>query len=233
MIVAIHQPNYIPWIGYFYKIAHSDTFVFLDNVQLSTGRGFGSRNKIKTSNGALWLTVPCKKKGRNLQFNCDVEIDNSTNWRKKHQETLYHNYSKASSYQVFKDLLDIYDKEWLKLIDLNAHFISQIMLKCRIDTAIVRSSLLNPEGSNEDLIIDICKKLNADMYLSGFGASEYQNEQKFNAVGLTLRYSNFTSPIYPQLFGDFEFNLSILDFLFNCGMKGVNTIIKRRDYDNR
>ncbi len=118
MIVAIHQPNFWPWIAYFYKILRCDTFVFLDNVQY-TKNSFINRNKIKTSQGYIWLTVP-------VSFNfgqkiLEVKINNNTDWRKKHLKTLELNYKKAiffeEIYEIIKEVY--YKEEWLYLIDLN------------------------------------------------------------------------------------------------------------------
>lgn len=224
IVAAIHQPHYLPWPGYFYKMAHADVFILLDSVQPSLGRGYKSRNKIKTSNGAKWLTVPCLKK-RDSPAICDIRIDNSSNWRKKHLETIRHSYSKSPFFSDCNNLLGlVYETEWDMLADLDLGFISLLKEMIGINTTIVRSSLLNVKGSNTDLLINICKEMGADVYLSGIGGANYQEEQKFKNAGIQLTYSNFTYPNYDQLWGDFIPNLSVLDMLFNCGSEIINFI---------
>ncbi len=224
--VAIHQPCYIPWLGYFYKMMHCDVFVFLDNVQFSIGSHFGSRNKVWTSRGEMWLTVPCLKKRKTSQRICDVKIDKTSNWRRKHKNALRLNYSKARCFNDYSDFLDIYNAEWQKLKDLNKAVIGYIAEKLDIHCEFYDASLLGAEGSSTDLLVDICKRVHGDAYLSGFGGRNYQEPEKFEDAGIELKYSDFVHPVYPQLGTNFVSHLSIVDLLFNCGSQSRSILLK-------
>ncbi|MCK4820225.1 WbqC family protein, partial [bacterium] len=147
MIVGIHQPNYLPWLGYFYKIARSDIFVFLDNAQYSKN-SFINRNKIKTPQGAAWLTVDVLTKGRFRQLINEVEINNDTFWSNTQEKTISQNYSKALYFEKYKNFFeDVYHRRWQKLVDLNEALIT---LSCDIlgisGVKFIRASELNVRG---------------------------------------------------------------------------------------
>jgi hypothetical protein len=222
-IIAIHQPNFLPWIGFFYKMLKSDVFVFLDNVQFSKN-SYQNRVKIKSSQGAMWLTVPVLHKFG--QLTKEVKINNREQWREKHLKTLELNYKKASFFKpVFELLREIYFKEeWELLVDFNIELIFSISKFLEIETEMIRATSLNVSGKSTDLLINIAKELNASIYLSGKGGANYQDEKKFRANGIELKYSDFTHPVYPQLWGEFIEGLSIIDLLFNCGEKSLEYI---------
>ncbi len=228
-IVSIHQPNFVPWIGYFYKIVNCDVFVFLDNVQY-TKNSFINRNKIKTPQRDRWLTVPVSFKFGQL-IN-EVKINNNVQWRKKNLRTIEINYKKAPHYDAIYDLLKsaCFRNEWELLTDLNIKLINTIcqFLDLRVKT--IRASTLGFNTSSTDLLIKIIKKLDGKIYLSGKGGANYQDEEKFKQNGISLLYTDFIGPIYPQLYGDFIPNLSIIDLLFNCGSESIKYISqKKRD----
>jgi len=222
MIVAIHQPNYIPWLGYFYKIYKSDIFVFLDNVQF-TKNSFQNRNKIKTPQGPIWLTEPILMKGRFGQLTNEVEFNNRIPWREKHLKTLEMNYKKAKYFdKYFPKLQKVYfKKEWKKLVDFNIELIKFICNELGLNKRFEIASELEANGKATNLLVDICKRIGADVYLSGRGGQKYQREDIFNNAGINVVYSNFKHPTYPQLWGEFEPNLSVLDLLFNCGPESL------------
>ncbi|OGF45868.1 MAG: hypothetical protein A2231_07075 [Candidatus Firestonebacteria bacterium RIFOXYA2_FULL_40_8] len=221
MKLSVHQPQYIPWLGYFDKIAKSDAFVFLDNVQYKK-REFQNRNKIRTKEGFLWLTVPVMTKGKYDQLIRGVEIDNTENWRKDHFEALRHNYSKAPYYGEHEEFLkNVYSKEWTKLAELNEHIIRYILNYLEIAVPLYTESKLDIEGFKTERLVNICKKLKADVYLSGQGAKDYIEEEKFTAAGIKLEYQEFLHPEYSQVYPGFESRLSILDLLFNKGKESV------------
>jgi hypothetical protein len=219
-IVAIHQPNFLPWLGFFYKMLKSDIFVFLDNVQFSKN-SFQNRVKIKSSQGAIWLTVPILHNFG--QLTKDVRINNKEPWREKHLKTFEMNYKRAAYFKPFFELLqEIYfKKEWELLVDFNTELISHISKFLGIKTETIRASSLNVSGKSTDLLINIVKELNGSIYLSGKGGANYQDEKKFKNNGIELRYSDFKHPTYPQLWGEFIEGLSIVDLLFNCGEKSL------------
>ena len=215
--VAIHQPNYLPYLGYFYKMMHCDIFVFLDSVVPSLRGGYGVRNKIKTSQGELWLTVPRLRKGFEDQKICDIKVNNATNWAKKHSKSIRLNYQNASHFEENEDLLEIYEHLWKRLVHLNEALMAYIVGKMELSCVFLRSSELNVEGSSTDLLINICKEVGGDVYLSGSGGAKYQEVEKFERAGIRLEYSDFVHPTYSQVGKEFMPNLSIVDLLFNCG----------------
>lgn len=228
MLVACHQPNYIPWSGYFHKLKFADVLVLLDSVQFPRGRSWVNRNRIKTPQGQLWLTVPVKRKGFGLQKIQDVEIDNTHRWGKKHLLSLAHFYKKAPYFSDYIDFFaNIYEKKWSKLSDLNLMLIKEIKKWFEIDTKIVCSSELGVEDKHAcPLLIEICKSLGADTYLSGTGGRKYIDDKKFRAQGINVKYFSFEPSAYPQFWGEFISNLSIVDLLFNCGKKGFDNQFK-------
>lgn len=222
-VIAIHQPNFLPWLGYFYKILKSDIFVFLDNVQY-TKNSFINRNKIKTSKGELWLTVP-------VSFNFgdkinEVRINNSLDWRDKHLKTLEVNYKKSYYFKEIYDLIKstYYKKDWLYLKDLNIDLILTICEYLNLKRKFINASELGVEGRSTELLISIVKNVGGDIYLSGFGGANYQDILSFEKVGIKLIYYDFKHPIYKQLWGDFMPNLSIIDLLFNYSKQSLNII---------
>jgi hypothetical protein len=226
MRISIHQPNYFPWLGYFYKIYLTDIFVLLDDVQFNN-EGLQNYHYIKTPQGRHRLKVPV-----NYNFGYfinHVKIRYELNWVKKHLKTIEANYRRAEYYnQVFEDYQTLITKEYNNISDLDQAVIEWILKKFDIKTNLVKSSDLNIDSVKENKIIDICKSLNGDVYYSGTGAKAYQNENTFKDSGIELQYSTFNQITYPQLWGNFEPNVSVIDFLMNCGydwqrvIEGVN-----------
>lgn len=213
-IVSIHQPNFIPWLGYFYKIKKSDIFVFLDNVQFSKN-SYQNRVKIKSSQGAIWLTVPVMQSFG--QLTKDVKINNKEPWREKHLKTIEMNYKRSKYFKPVYEILNqvYYKKEWDLLTELNIEFINKISQYLSIETKTIRSSSLNVDGKSTDLLINIIKELHCFTYFSGKGAVNYQDEDKYKENDITLVYTDFRHPVYPQLWKEFVEGLSIIDMLFN------------------
>jgi len=237
MIVSVHQPQYLPWLGYFAKINASDTFVFLDTVQYKK-REFQNRNRIRTDSGWLWLTVPVITKEKYEQAISEVRIDTAVGWQKKHWMSLSQNYSRAPYFSLYRQFFEeLYMKKWEKLIDLNVCII-EYLLKCfGIDRKIYFESTMSITTKSTDRIIDICRYLKADTYLSGTGGRNYLDEEKFKASGIKLKYQEFIHPQYPQVCSGFEPCMSAIDALFNMGEKsaelihGRNSGIQRKNLD--
>ena len=216
-VVAIHQPNYLPWLGYFHKIYCSDTFVFLDSVQFPKGQ-LVNKNRIKTANGELLLTVPVLTKKRFGQNINEVRIDNHINWRKKHWKSILLNYKNALFFQDHSKFFEtVYERNWSILSDLNIYLIENITKLMGMKCEFARSSEMDVSGEGTELIINICKAVGGNTYLSGTGAREYMKEAMLTENGLNLRYQEFKHPRYRQLFGDFLPNISIIDLMFNEG----------------
>ena len=225
---AIHQPNYIPWLGYFFKIAHSDRFVFLDTVGYPGG-SLVNRNSIKTPCGSAWLTIPVLKSGRSGQLISEVETDNIRNWARRHLATLRSNYGRAP---YFKEVLALLEPHYhsvagdtSSLSNFNIGLICSIATYLRLNTQCINASELNVSGQKTDLLLDICRAIGASTYLAGTGAKVYQEDTRFEDAGITPVYSSFSQRDYPQLFGEFVGNLSVVDVLMNCGALGTRQLL--------
>lgn len=220
MICAIHQPNFFPWLGYFDKIQKADVFVFLDEVQYpKSGSGSGSwvnRVKIDIQNTARWVGCPLRHKHGSFPIR-QAEIDEDQPWRKKLLRTLEMNYKKASAYSEAMALLTpliTYSAE--NLADFNIHAIRRLSAYLGLPSEFVCQSELSASGHATELLIAITKKVGADTYLCGGGATGYQDDELFSASGVKLAYQNFV----PQPYGptnQFIPGLSIIDYLM-CGL---------------
>jgi hypothetical protein len=223
MIVSIHQPQFMPWLGYFDKIVKSDIFVFLDTVQFKKNE-FQNRNKIKTAQGWMWLTVPVLYKYP--EHIDEVKINNMLDWRKKHLRALEINYQKAPyCHELFPAIEGFYASDTESLSEINRESVLVLLgaLGAHKETK-VASALGNfPEEPSERLAA-ICKSLGANTYLSGAGGREYLNLEAFHNKEITVIFQEFKHPVYPQLYGDFIPNLSLLDLLFNCGPDSLNVL---------
>lgn len=216
MIIACHQPNYLPWLGYFHKIANSDVFVLFDDVQIPNGKNFGTRISIKTSNGVLDLTIPILNRGDGILIK-DAKMADKT-WQKKHLKSIILSYQKAPYFkQYIGEIESIYNFEWENLCDFNITLIKLIIKFLGIKTKLVLSSELGVYSTGEQRIIEMVKKLGGDTYLSGIGAGSkrYIREEDFKKEGIKLKWQDFIHPVYPQLYGEFIPNLSVIDYLFN------------------
>lgn len=225
MRAAIHQPQFMPWLGYFEKMDRCDVFVFLDNVQYKKNE-FQNRNKIKTSQGWQWLTVPVKYKFP--QMINEVQIDNAIDWRKKHLHALETNYRKTAYFGKYMPLFtDFYRKDWQTLSQINIASVMLLKNILGIDTKIMISSEMHGLRDEPNLrLIDICKKLNCDTYLAGKDGRNYMNLDLFKDAGIKVEFQEFKHPAYPQLFGEFEYFMSAVDLIFNCGNESLEIIRK-------
>ena len=222
MKVCIQQPQYLPYIGFFHKLMHSDVCVILDDVEYSKNDLF-NRNKIKTSQEWCWLTVPVKANMKQLIK--DVKINNSSNWKKKHSMAIQSNYQKAAFFNTYWDFFEkYYSKEWDTLTELNMESLKYLAKVLDIPIKFVMSSELNITTSKTQRLIDICKKVGADTYVSGTGAKDYMNDKLFEKENIKLLYQDFNHPVYNQQFGEFEKFMSIIDLLFNHGEESSNII---------
>ena len=235
MIISGHQPEYLPYLGFFYKMAKADKFIFVDHVQFLK-KSFQNRNRIRTtpgSQGWTWLTVPVITHGKRYQKINEVEIDNSAPWGKKHWKTICLNYKKTPFFNMYRGFFEkLYSKNWRKLVDLNETITHYLKKELGIKTPIAKSSDHNFKGQKTDLLIEMCKEFKADTYLSGPGAKCYIEEEKFKENGLKHIFSNFKHPIYSQRVKPFLSNLSVIDLLFNCGPKSLNIILGKNQDDS-
>jgi hypothetical protein len=220
MIVAGHQPNYLPWLGFFDKMRRSDLFIIEDNVQFER-QGFTNRNKIMTVNGVRWLSVPVEHANKPLLIN-EVRIANreEPKWGSRHWLTLKHSYCNAPYWRDYYDFFeDTYAREWTMLIDLNMHLIKGIMRFLDIDKPMIMASSLGAKGKKSELIIAQCKAVGAKVQLAGVGGKEYINHKRFEEEGIKLIFQEFEHPCYTQTRSGFIPNLSVVDYLFCTGAK--------------
>ena len=221
LVAAGHQPNYLPWLGFFDKIRRSDKFIIEDNVQFER-QGYTNRNRILTSDGVRWLSVPIEHANGPLLIN-QVHIANNSepNWGHRHWLTIKHSYCKTPYWNDLSGFFEeTYEREWELLIDLNMHLIKGIMNILEIDKTLVMSSSLAAKGRKTDLIVAQCKEVGADVQLAGNGCKNYIEQSLFEQQGIKLIFQDFIHPTYPQANSvDFVPNLSVVDYLFNNGTK--------------
>ena len=237
MICTIMQPTYIPWIGYFDLIDKVDTFVFYDDVQLAK-RSWQVRNKIKSANGELWLTLPVKKtkKRDDLLIN-EALLNNEEKWNKKHLNSIALNYKKS---EYFNDVFEIIEGVYVKAIqlaDFNIELIKLISNKIGITTEFINSSSLKDiKGQKDYRLVQICKAINSNIYLSPQGSANYINEVnkggEFVKNNIDLYYHAYKHPIYKQLYSEFIPYIGIYDLLFNVGFKKSIDVIRAGRLDN-
>ena len=218
--VAIMQPTYLPWAGYFGLMMASDIFIFLDNVQFQK-RSWQQRNQIKTLKGNLFLTVPVKTKNRYNQFVNEVEVDNSTDFKKNHFKSIEFNYNKTDFFKQYElELKEIYNKKYDKLVTLNYDLIYWIKEKLNIRTKLIKSSDFEKQGNKDELIANLVEKVNSKNYLFTEGSKDYILDSKiFQYKKIKLTKFNFNIEAYKQQYENFLPYMSIIDLLFNLGEK--------------
>lgn len=215
LVVAIHQPNYLPWLGYFYKIFKSDVFVFLDDVQYSN-EGMHNYTYIKTSKGPFRLKYPVQQKFGDKIL--EVRSKDEMGWKEKHLSIVESNYRSAKYFnEIFSDYKRILLVRYADIVSLNTALIRFYVSRLGFSARFINSSELNINLARNERIITICKTLGAGVYYSGTGAKTYQDENQFRESGITIRYSDFSPIRYTQLWGQYQQNVTSLDFFMNCG----------------
>lgn len=227
MTITIHQPQFMPWIGYFHKMASADHFVVLDDVQFKKNE-WQHRNRIGNPNGWQWISVP--NKYRFPQQINEVMIEEDQKWRKKHVRALEFSYSKADYFKwLWPHILDFYEQEYPNLADLNLASVKMLAKAAGIETGITRSSELHLSTQSTDRLINICRHFGASVYLAGAGAKDYMDFNSFEYAGVEVRTQDFTCPRYHQIWAkgleSFEPGLSFIDMLFNCGPNTLEILL--------
>ncbi|WP_413171092.1 WbqC family protein [Anabaena azotica] len=227
IILSVHQPNYLPWLGYFNKIMKSDIFVILDDVQVPRGRSVANRNQIKGINAnEILLTVPLKKAAEGIRFYNSATIDYEQSWQQKHIRNLQENYRKAEFFDEFSPaIFALLEKQYDNLAALNTALIMYFINLFGITTKIVVESEVDANlGMSNERIINLCKHFGADTYLSGQGARKYNDPELYEQSDITLTYQEYVHPSYRQLHGEFMPSMSVVDLVFNEGTNSVNII---------
>lgn len=217
-MIAIVQSCYIPWKGFFDLIACADEFILYDDMQY-TRRDWRNRNLIKTAQGLSWLTVPVRVKGKYFQSIRDTEIDGH-DWQEKHWKTICQNYRRAPYFSEISKILEpLYlGRRYDLLSDLNRTLIEAICPLLGIFTPIKWSWDYHLVDGKTERLVDLCLQAGGTDYTSGPAAREYIDKSLFDQAGVDLHYFDYSNyPKYPQLWGEFEHGVTVLDLLFNCG----------------
>lgn len=223
MKVAIHQPQYLPWLGHFAKLAAADCWIFLDTVQYEKN-GWQNRNRVKTPRGAQWLTVPVQAPLGTLIR--DVVIDGAQPWGRKHSQALRVNYARAPHFaRYFPDLERLLSRPWRLLADLNVEVTRFLGEALGCSPRMVRASEL-PAGRTDPTarLLDLCRAAGADTYLAGQEGARYLALDQFQAGRIAVLGQEYQHPTYAQLHGDFLPFLSVVDLLLNHGESSLQIL---------
>lgn len=227
MIVSIHQPQYLPWLGYFDKMDRADAFCYLDNVQYKKNE-WQNRNRLKTAQGWQWVTVPVQY--RFPQKIIEVTVNEAVKWQHKHLQALVTNYKKA---RYFDDYFHTFEsalkQDFETIADVNIHMITKVREILGINSKpVVRASELSLIEEPTGRLIDICKHFGWDTYLAGQDGANYMDMAQFEKSGVKVITQEFVHPEYPQCFDDFQSHMSVVDLIFNCGPDSLAIIRKGR-----
>lgn len=224
MIVAAHQPHFLPWLGYLDKLAKADLFIVMDDLQYEK-ENFQNRNRVKLDRGPHWLTVPLLR-GNQTDRICDKRIDNAGrggrhHWQHRIWRTLEVHYGRAPHWATYAPALeDVFVRRWDLLVDLDLHMLELARNWLRITKPIMRASSLGLSGQKTERILSMCRAVDAKTYLTGRGGSVgYLDTGAFAAAGVSLVWQRFHHPQYPQRYPGLGFSshLGFLDLLLNCG----------------
>lgn len=231
MKLAIHQPEFLPWLGFFNKMVLADLYVVFDHVQFKR-RYFENRNRIVSPNGNVsFIRIPVISKGMYRRAIKDIEIDNTQKWKEKLLKNIFHNYSTASYFKNYYNQIEsiVNANDYRYLIDFNMAMIEFFRDSLGITTPMIYSSELDvAEYRAAELILRICILQNAHTYLCGPSGRDYLRQEDFQEKGVHIQWLDYVTPSYNQLCPKFTSHMSILDLLFNCGEKSLNIIRGQR-----
>ncbi|MBX3177238.1 MAG: WbqC family protein [Candidatus Hydrogenedentes bacterium] len=226
MLVGIHQPHYLPWLRYFHKILCSDVFVVLDNAQYNKN-GYQNRNRIKTPQGPLMLTVPVYDRfGQNLE---SVRIDNSRRWARKHWRSIAQHYRRARWFDRYAAGMEpFYAREWESLNALNRAMLAYFLRELDIGTPVLYASEMGAGGSATDRLARLIRAAGGTAYLTGaYAVDAYLDATALKDAGISIKTQEWRAVPYPQRHGAFEPDLSIVDLLMECGPDSREILLGR------
>ena len=226
VLACVHQPNYLPWLGFFAKIVQSQIYIVMDNVQLPDA-SFVNRVRIAGAVDPTWITVPVKHPTSRDGPIREIRIDYSSNWIRKHLAGFQHRYGRAPAFkEIYAGLVPVLESRPELLADLNLALIRTVLAACRIETRIVLGSTLGGTGQASALIIDMCKKVGATSYLAGKGAVAYDDLELYKSNDMQYIRAGFRHPTYKQ-HGTTNFieGLSVIDALFSIGPDATRALI--------
>ena len=223
MKVAIHQPQYFPYGGFFHKLSLSDIYVIMDNAQYD--KRFTNRNKIITAKEPIWISVPINKKQK-FAANSEVEINNEMPWASLHWRRLQISYNNSQFFHLYKGYFEqLYGKHWDMLFELDFETLKQVISWLGLKVEIIRESELNVRSKSSQRLADVSKAVGADTYVAGSGSRNYMDESVFRRDNITVEYQNYMPIQYHQhLSTAFVPNLSIIDVLANLGPDAMQAI---------
>ncbi len=223
--VVIHQPDFIPYIGFFHRLLHADIYIILDHVQMSKS-GWVHRDQIKTQKGIEWITVPIKKLGDQPIIR-EARIDLENKLFKKNVNLIETNYTKAPFFkEIFPEFRNIYLAKHQLIAELNQQLLRLLFDAFDIKIVTVLSSDLGVTTLRSKMNADLVKSVGGTIYLSGTGAKDYHTDEPFEKNGIRVEWQKFIHPVYPQLYDEFIPYLSCVDLLFNCGIKKSREILR-------
>ncbi|MDF0651642.1 MAG: WbqC family protein [Nitrospira sp.] len=229
MRVAIHQPQFLPWLGYLDKIDQADTFIMLDTVQFKKNE-WQNRNRIRTAKGWQWLTVPVLQQfGQRID---EVLINPTASWKTQHLRALDMHYARAPYRDLYlSELRDLYLRPWSRLSDLNKATVQWLIQAYGITTPVHCATEYEARDEPTDRLIDLCRAVGATEYLAGAGAEHYMDKPRFESSGVLLEIQVFHHPIYRQMYEPFEPNMSSLDLLLMQGPDALSNLRRTRSMD--
>jgi hypothetical protein len=230
-LVAIHQPNFFPWLGFFDKIARADVFVVLDHVQFPKTRDGNWTNRVKMDvyGTPTWVTMPLVRGYDGLRRIDEMQIDHHTPWRRKLLRSLQDSYGRAPHFrETFPLVAPLVDNAADLVVDYNLSAITALCQALGLPTThLVRSSSLDVSGGKTDLLVDLVRATQGTAYLAGGGASGYQDDALLESAGIAVEYQRFVHPVYPQRGDVFVPGLSVLDAIFHTGFERTAALLRR------
>jgi hypothetical protein len=215
--LVVLQPGYLPWLGFFDQMRRSDVFVYYDDVQFDK-HGWRNRNRIRTPDGPLWLTVPVLHHGKGQPLISETRIAAASDWPRKHVGTLRQYYAKAPFLKRYlPELEELLHRPWTHIVDLDIAVVDLMAGWLKLTPQTTRSSLLGIGGAQSERLVNLCLHFGADRYLSGRAARDYLDVAQFEKRGIEVAWQDYQHPVYPQQGEPFVPYLSAIDLLLNCG----------------
>ena len=229
MKVAIHQPQYLPWLGYLDKLDSADVFILLDTVQFKKHE-WQNRNRIRTKEGSQWLTVPIIDR---FPERIDrVEVNPHSDWQRKHCQALRLHYGKSPHWEPLgPTLLALLGRLWPRLCELNVAILEALCNHLGLTTPRILASTLTAREEPTDRLVDLCRATGGTEYLAGQGGSGYMDMARFAEAGIAVSAQAYRHPEYPQRYAPFVSHLSVLDLIFNCGPLSLEILRSGRRWE--
>lgn len=227
-VVVIHQPDFLPWSGFFHRFLKADLYIALDHVQFVSGssRSWTHRDRIKTAAGPRWLTLRTKKAPLGTSINA-IELAPGRDWRDANLKQLHESYREAPHFsEIFGELEALYARNDTMLVGITLASIDMLERMLDVSRPRLLSSSLSPQGARNEMLADLLRKVGATHYLSGVGARAYFDPKSFAEAGIEVLWQQEGHPVYPQLHGEFVPYLSAVDMLFNCGIEQSREILR-------